>query len=141
MKDVIIQTIPHSEHRYETVGDYFDEEVFMPSPSGTYSPIPRTRIEVSDMKNPDYEFLVVFHELIEWYLTQKRGIKEEDITVFDIGFETERLEGKHKDTDEPGDDPAAPYYKEHQFATKLEKKMATELGVDWDEYDKKVEDM
>jgi hypothetical protein len=28
------------------------------------------------MSDSDYEFLVILHEMIEWYLTQKRGIKE-----------------------------------------------------------------
>lgn len=82
--------------------------------------------------NPDYEFLIAIHELLEWYLTQKKGIRIEEIDRFDILFER----GREKDnTDEPGDDINAPYYDEHQFASRIERIAAEELGVDWTEYD------
>jgi hypothetical protein len=35
---------------------------------------------------------------------------------------------------EPGDDPRAPYYREHQFASGMERLMAAELGIDWQQY-------
>ena len=117
-----IHTIPHNTHRYETVGDYWDDEE-------------GTNIRVSDMGNEDYEFLVVIHELIEQYLCKKRGISEEDISKFDIKFEKNRPEGNE---DEPGDDQKAPYRKEHFFATTIERLIAGELGVDWKEYDKAI---
>lgn len=122
MLDLTIKTIPHSSQRYETVGDYVQKDE-------TWG------FSISDMKNADYEFLVAVHELIEWYLTQKRGIEEEDITAFDTAYESRRPEG---DTSEPGDSPDAPYRKEHQFATEIEKRLAEELGVQWEEYDKAV---
>lgn len=119
-----IKTISHDKHRYDTVGDYRING--------------RTgyrEILVSEMDNEDYEFLVAVHELIEEYLTRKRGIKEEDITKFDMYYEDARQEG---DITEPGNSPLAPYFKEHQFATIIEKQIADELGVDWEEYDKVV---
>lgn len=90
------------------------------------------------MKNPDFEFLVAIHEFIEAYLCQKRGIEEPTITRFDVNFERSRIKGN---TDEPGDNPEAPYFNEHQFATKIEKVMAKELGVNWKEYEKTVNDL
>jgi hypothetical protein len=42
-----------------------------------------------------------------------------------------------KDT-EPGDDPRAPYHKQHVFAENIERLLAAELGVDWSAYDKEV---
>ena len=54
------------------------------------------------------------------------------IDSFDIQYEKSRVLGDT--TSEPGNDPAAPYYREHKFATKLEKLLAEEIGVDWDEY-------
>ena len=87
------------------------------------------------MGNEDYEFLVAVHELIEQYLCKKRNIKEPDISAFDIEFEKNRQPGNE---DEPGDDPSAPYRKEHFFATSIERLIAAELGVDWQEYDKKI---
>ena len=119
MRKISIETIPHAQHRYETVGDYWhptDDSV---------------EVRVSDMGNPDYEFLVAIHELIELYLCKKRGIAEPDIKAFDEEFEAKREEGNE---DEPGDSPLAPYQKEHQFATKIESQLAAELSVDWAAY-------
>ena len=124
--DIHIQTIPHKQQRYETVGDYFANS------DGS------TEVRISDMGNEDYAFLVALHELIEFWLTQKRGIKEEDITAFDIMFEEERKEGKHSAEDEPGDDPRAPYRDEHRIATIIEMLIARELEVDWFKYDEAV---
>lgn len=117
-----IKTIPHNEHRYDTVGDYYDKDG-------------KKLFRISDMGNEDYEFLVSIHEQIEEYLTRKRGIKCEDIDKFDMYYENARQEG---DITEPGNSPLAPYFKEHQFATSIEKQIADELGVDWEEYDKVV---
>lgn len=124
MKKITIFTIPHKQQRYDTVGDYFLSK--------------RTShwiFNISKMNNDDYEFLVAIHELIEWRLTQKRGITEESISSFDKKFELKRKKGNN---DEPGNDIDAPYYKEHVFAESIEKQIAKELGVDWDKYDKEV---
>ena len=120
MRSIEIRSIPHHEHRYETVGDYFDDEC-------------GTHIIVSEMGNEDYEFLVCLHELIEQYLCRKRGIKEEDIVIFDKMFEKEREDGKW-DKEEPGDDPRAPYRREHFVSTNIERMVAHEMGVDWSKY-------
>ncbi len=123
MQPITIQTIPHVNHRYPTVGDYYE------GANGALN------IVVSDMQNENYEFLVALHELIESHLCKQRSITEFAITEFDIAFEEQRPAGN---TDEPGDSPRAPYQKEHQFATKIEQQVAAELGVDWDAYDKVV---
>jgi hypothetical protein len=122
MLDIHIKTIPHEEHRYPTLGDYWKTE------NG------KQEIRISDMGNDDYAFLVAVHELIEWYLTEKRGIKEEDIKAFDEKFETERLQGLHADEEDGGMDPRAPYIKEHTLATNIEKELTRELGIAWDKY-------
>lgn len=107
-----IKTQPHKDHRYETLGDYVGHE--------------RLRfIQVSELGNSDYEFLIAIHELVEQALQIKRGISEESITKFDTEFTGDG---------EPGDSPDAPYYKEHQFATKIERLLCKELGLDWEEY-------
>ncbi len=120
MKKIIIKTIPDSHQRYNTVGDYyFDEQgnrVFA----------------VSDMNNWKYEMLVVVHEMIEAALCEDRGVTDKMIDDFDFTFETKRLTDPN--IGEPGDQPEAPYFKEHQFATKIEKMLAEELGVDWNSY-------
>lgn len=82
------------------------------------------------------EFLVALHEQIEYFLCRMRGIKEEDITNFDLEYEARREAGDL--TSEPGDDPLAPYNKEHVFATSIEKIVCKELGINWEEYEKTV---
>ncbi|HAJ79606.1 MAG TPA: hypothetical protein DCO75_07525 [Fibrobacteres bacterium] len=120
MIDVNIKTIPHQDQRYDTAGDYI---------IGAISGDGHTRaielIYVSEIGNHDYEFLVAVHELIEWYLTERRGIKETDIMAFDVD---------HPDLDDPGNDPAAPYHREHMFATEIEKMLCAEMGLDWNVY-------
>ena len=118
---IVVEVIVHAEQRYPTAGDYFaDGDAWM--------------VRVSDCGDERYEFLVALHEMVEWFLTQQRGIAEEDIARFDRDFEQAREAGQHGDLDEAGDDPAAPYRREHRFATRVEWLMAEELGVDWDEY-------
>ena len=118
-----LRTIPHSEQRYETVGDWEN------LPDGSL------RISVSDMGNDDYAFLVAIHDAVEVWLCTKRGITDEAVSAFDIEYEKNRPEG---DESEPGDHPDAPYRKEHFFATNIERMIALELGVDWAQYDQKV---
>ena len=113
---ITIETIPHKSHRYPTLGDYFDV-------LGTDT------ILVSNMGNDDYSFLVGIHELVEMYLCKKRGITEEQITKFDIKFEKKGKDG------EPGDEKGAPYRKEHQIATIVERILCEELGIDWKVYE------
>lgn len=127
MLHIYIDTIPHSEQRYETVGDYW-------RPAGNHPGfIPRLEVRVSEMGNEDYEFLVAIHELVEEHLTRKHGISEDTITAFDIQYEQNRAED---DTNsEPGDSPDAPYHQEHLLATSVERIVASMLGVNWDTYD------
>jgi hypothetical protein len=110
--DLNIKIIEHQDQRYETAGDYWADKN-------------KWEIRISRMKNPDYEFLLMIHELVELYLTQKRGIKEEDITKFDL---------EHLDSEDPGSIPGAPYHKEHMFSMEVEKLIIKELGLDWKDY-------
>lgn len=118
--------IEHKRQRYNTCGDYF---------------LKKGELEIRVSKlNADYELLILFHELLEWLLITKKGIKIKDIDHFDIMFERERAIGKWKD-EEPGDDKRAPYFHEHQLATRLEKYTAKLLKVDWKKYNKEVNDL
>lgn len=120
---VVIKAIPHSEQRYETVGDY------------VYNG-DRVYITVSDMGNRYKEAAVALHEFVEMMLCRLRGIEEPDIAAFDMQYE------KNRDpldlTSEPGDDPQAPYRKEHRFAENIERLFVQEMGMDWHEYEKTV---
>jgi hypothetical protein len=122
---ITMKVIPSEKQRYPTCGDYWIK--------GS-----NVNFRVSDLKDMGMELLVLIHELVEWTLVNRRGISIDSIDDFDIQFEKDRVAGKHTDDEEPGDDKKAPYFKEHQIATKVEKLMAKELGIDWDKYNKAV---
>jgi len=120
MISIICHTTAHENQRYPTLGDWFEQE-------GTL------QIRASRVNNHDYEALIFLHELVESLLCRKRGISEADVDAFDTQFEDTRPAG---DESSPGDSTKAPYYKEHQFATCVERLMAHELGVDWNDYER-----
>lgn len=115
---IVIETIPHRAHRYETVGDYWID------PDGTL------QIRVSQMADDRMAALVAIHELVEVTLTEHRGISEASIMKFDTD---------HPELDDPGHSPEAPYHHEHVFAEIVERQVAHELGVNWQEYEKAIE--
>jgi hypothetical protein len=118
-----IKTIPHEDQHYPTVGDWY------------WDGLGNLQIRVSDMKDWRYEALVAFHEMFEALACKRAGISEESVTAFDIEFENARKQGNE---DEPGDCIRAPYYRQHQLATIVERQLAMELGVIWDDYSAKV---
>lgn len=123
---ITIQTIPHENQPYPTVGYW---EFIAPD---------HLMVNVSDMGNADYAFLVGIHEAIEAWLCGKRGIDGQIVTDFDVEYEKNRPEG---DESEPGDESKAPYYAEHQIATGIERILAAQLGVDWNSYADEVESL
>jgi hypothetical protein len=125
IRAISVRFILHAEQRYPTVGDWFFRYTTL-------------HIRVSDMEREDYNLLVAVHEIVEAFLCKRAEIKEEDVTAFDVKFEQDRANGLHGETDEPGDDPKAPYYTQHQIATQVEKFLAKALSVNWEEYDATV---
>lgn len=125
-----IETIASEKQRYDTLGDWFHVKLAFP-PLGEESK-ERAMIRVSDLGDERFNFLIAFHELIEMVLCEQRGISSGAVDNFDMSFEG---------NGEPGDHPACPYFREHQFAMMMEKIMAHELGVDWKEYNQRCEDV
>ena len=121
---IVIETIDHSRQRYPTVGDWQIDKAG------------NLHIAVSKMSDQRYEFLIGMHEAIEAYLAVHAGISPAAVDKFDRAYEAKRKPG---DDSEPGDDPRAPYHKQHVFAERIERLLATELGVDWSAYSKEVE--
>jgi hypothetical protein len=120
---IIIETLPHAEQRYDTVGDwYVDAE-------GTW------QIRISALGNWKQEMLVAMHELVEMALCQAHDVTSREVDAFDLHWKA------HHDIDEPGDDLTAPYYQEHQIATALERFMAVQLGVAWSEYYRALDEL
>lgn len=127
---ITIKTISHVNQSYDTVGDWkFTEQGDL-------------EIKVSDMGNWKYEVLVGIHEMVESLLCKDRNISEPSVSDFDIEFESIRkLYPDVIGDEEPGNMISAPYNKEHLIATHIEKIMASELSVDWNDYDKTVNEL
>ena len=90
IKEVHIKLVPLSTIRNNDVGDYFWEgdSLF---------------INVVDLPEYSHSMLIAIHELIEAFMTDYQGIKEEDINKFDALYDAERVGGLHAD-EEPGFD-------------------------------------
>lgn len=124
---ITIEVIDHHDQRYDTVGDW----VLNPEKE-------ELQIWVSNLGNWKYNFMIGFHEMVEAMLCFDRNISTEEVDKFDMDYEKKRDVG---DTSEPGDDPDAPYYDEHFFATSLERLLCRELGMYWNDYEQKVNDL
>jgi hypothetical protein len=117
--NVKIETIPHDQQRYPTVGDWlFDNNGDLV-------------IHVSELSDWRLEMLVAVHELVEVLICKHRGISQEAVDAFDMKFEDKE--------NEAGDDPSAPYVREHCLATSVERLLAAELGVSWKKYEEELD--
>jgi hypothetical protein len=117
-----IETIPMSEMRYETAGDYWidkDDTI---------------QFRVAEMGFL-YEFLVIIHEMIEFFICKALCINLKSIDKFDIKFEKDRAKGLHTETEEPGDAVNAPYRDPHCLATAAERMLCAYLKIPWQKYD------
>lgn len=114
-----IETIPHSQQRYSTPGDWFYDE------NGVI------HIKVSELSDWRREALMAIHELAEMLMCKHDGVTQESVDRFDIEYERNRTDG---DESEPGDDLDAPYRKQHCIASGIERVMAGALEVCWDTY-------
>lgn len=118
-----IELILHGEQRYPTAGDWQVDS------DGSI------RVLVSDTGHLIDALLVGIHEVVEAVLCQRHGVTQESVDEFDVEF------AKTHDPleEEPGEDPAAPYRREHAVADVVERLVALEAGVVWREYDDRVD--
>lgn len=130
---ILIQDIPHREQRYNTCGDYFEEKLEYSPELGGYPTL--LHVKVSKLPSRREMFLVAIHELIELALCEAEGIGIEEIDRFDM------QEGMDIEGIEPGDHPDAPYYKQHQIASGIERILAAEMGVDWLTYERHIAEL
>src|ERR1700752_2174139 len=112
-----IITVPHKLQRYNTIGDW----LFIKN---------NLSIIVSRLGNEEMEFLIGVHELVEAYLCRSVGISQQQVDKFDMGF---------KGKGEPGNNKKAPYRRQHAVATRIEKILAFQLGIDWKDYSNRIE--
>ncbi len=118
---ITIETIPHGDQRYPTVGDWELDKA-----TGDIS------IRVSEMGNWRYEAAVGIHEAVEALLCASDFVTQKDVDRFDMAY---------KGVGEPGDDPAAPYHRQHCFATAVERLLIAALGVSWADYGRAVDEL
>ena len=119
-RKISIDIVKSALVRYPTLGDYYSingEDVYT----------------ITAMPQDGMTLAIAVHELVEFMLCQRDGVREKSITDFDISFETGRCHG------EPGDDPAAPYRKQHQAATSVERAVIAAFGLSWEDYEKECE--
>lgn len=112
-----INSIPHSDHRYSTVGDWQFREA---QPSCV-----RIDIQVSATADWRHAALIAVHELIEAILCRARGISQDEVDSFDLA---------HSELSDPGASENAPYHDQHMVADFIERYLATELNVSWRDY-------
>lgn len=121
---IIIETIKHEDQRYTTCGDWFYEV------DGTL------HIKVSELSDKRREVLIAIHELVEVLLCEDAGVTQLAVDEFDKQYEASRAPDNF---DEPGDDPMAPYVRQHCLATSVERMLAAEMGVNWKEYEEELD--
>jgi hypothetical protein len=109
-----ITAISKTEIRNDDFGDYYTTK------DGT------DVYEIRETGNECYHIMILIHELIEYTLLKQAGIPEEAVNKFDA---------EHPECDEPGALKDAPYYKEHKFATKIEKMLCKKFGYNWNKYE------
>ena len=119
MRTIIIETVDHTDQRYDTSGDWQTGQ----------NPAEAHLIRVSKLGNDYFEHLVAIHEYIEMVWCLKHGVTAGAVDAFDMAWTP------HNGYEEPGDDPAAPYYVGHQLALGVERILAANLGVWWDCYE------
>lgn len=121
--NISIKTIPHEAQRYDTCGDwYFTEDGDLV-------------IKISKLDNSYMEFLVGLHELIEAALCARAGIAVDQVDAWDMEYEKNRKQG---DSSEPGDHQNCPYRKQHQIASMIEGIALFFLGIDKEDYERRI---
>lgn len=128
MLNIEIKTIPHKEQRYDTVGDWYEEDGIQ-------------KFRVSDLGDYRMEAMIAIHELVEQVLCKAGNIPQQVVDEFDTVYEKNRAEGRDAFDGEPGDHPQSPYQREHCYATAVERMLCAAFGINWEEYDKLVSEL
>jgi hypothetical protein len=123
-KDINIKFIDSEDQRYPTCGDYWETDT-------SYE------FRITKQVRDERSILILLHEMVEYFLCTRRGISEQEITEFDLEWEQKRQQGDQI-ADEPGNEPDAPYYWEHRFSENVERIVALEADIDWEDYERKL---
>ncbi len=149
--NIIIKVIPEADQRAEVNGcDWFwrteydcpncefngelvsepGAPVLCPHCSTVMPATETLQVRVSPQSDERYEILLAIHETCEAILCKYNGVTQAAVDAFDLEYDK-----THTFDLNAGDDPGAPYAREHCFATAIERIMAAELGINWLKYD------
>ena len=123
---IIIESAPFDTLRNKQVDDYWYDA------DGTLQI--RVAEELSDERRKQ---AVALHALWEALTCRHAGVIVQMIDWWDEHFQTFGLPASA----EPGDDPHCPYYRQHQKATIVERLFIEEVGDNWQEYEKEVNEL
>jgi hypothetical protein len=117
--DIHIKVIPESEQRAEVNGAdwFFDDKGDL-------------QVRVSPMSDWRREVLLGIHEAVEAIMCRHNGVTQQQVDAFDLEYDK-----THTFDVNAGDEPAAPYVREHCLATAIERILCAELDVNWLQYD------
>lgn len=118
----VLNTEDIENFRYKSVDDWFDPMI--------YKDWMQFKTYTADMKNIDYNFLVLLHAMIEQFLCYRKGITDKQVTDYDVA---------HDHCTDPGGHEEAPYHAEHEVAMRVEEIVAMSLGIDWGAYEEKMD--
>jgi hypothetical protein len=117
--DILIKVVPESEQRPEVNGaDWFWDK------DGNL------QVRVSPMGDWRYEVLLGIHEAVEAVCCMDAGVSQAEVDAFDLEYDK-----THTFDVDAGDEPLAPYARQHCIATAVERILCAELGVNWKLYD------
>ena len=111
-RKIVMEVIPHQEHRYDTLGDYWQDGDTL-------------HFRTSDLGDWRYNFSVLLHEFVEYAVLLHKGVPEADVLAFDLAVPSDS-----PFADDPGFDPKAPYHKEHVLADTLERLLSIFLDFE-----------
>lgn len=119
--DIIIKVIPESEQRKEVNGaDWFwDAEGNL-------------QVRVSPMSDWRYETALAFHEAFEACLCKNNGVTQKEVDEFDMAFD---LAHPNEPDLNAGDEQTAPYRREHNYATIVDRLFIGACQLNWKDYD------
>jgi len=92
------------------------------------------QVRVSPLSDWRHEVLLGIHEAVEAVMCRHDGVTQEQVDAFDVEYDK-----AHAVDINAGDDPNAPYKKQHTFATAIERILAGALSVDWKTYDDEIQ--
>lgn len=125
----VIKCISLLENRFTTLGDW------METAPGEFM------ITVTEMVDWRHETLVLLHELVEWAICQRDGVRTADCDAFDALWEQELRNGLQRPETEAGFDRRCPYRKGHVWGCRVERAFAFLFGVSWADYCRTCDEM